>query len=361
MIFNLDGVVKHYDWGKKGNQSLVCKYYYANKKDINTKLLKCYNIFYAELWIGTHERGTSNVLNSNLSIKEIISKYVSDNTFKNHYKNDLPFMVKLISIGKPLSIQVHPDKNKASYLHFYKPLIYPDPNHKHEMAIALSDNFQLLYGFDNEVFIADKFNSFPSMMKLLKIVPSFFFILDSNQLLVSRLINAIKIDLSCDIDDTLNIQKFKSLISYLIDNHDNDVGIILSFYMKHIILNKGEAISISPNILHSYLKGDIVEVMSKSDNVIRLGLTSKHIDKDTAKSIIANTNEVIVDKIKPDELLKNWLFYKCPAKEFMVFRSIKSLSNQCIENYEIPDKYYLFPLIIIVLEGYGTINNEKKK
>ncbi len=355
MIFYLNGVLKHYDWGAKGHNNIISKYYYANK--CNDKLFTDVDLHFAELWIGNHERGTSNVLNSMLSIENIIKTY-AHSSYKKIYNNDLPFMVKLISIGKPLSIQLHPDKIKAAKLHEKFPSIYPDANHKYEMAVALSDNFELLYGFDNEINIFNKFSCFPSLMTVLDYkVPTFLSIIDSSDSFIKKMIDAVLFDTRFKIFDN-KYKSFLILIDYLIEARGYDIGVIVAFYMKHLCLKKGEAISITPNILHSYVKGEIVEIMSKSDNVIRLGLTKKLIDIGTIKTIVNDTSENSVDIIKPLELVGNFLFYKSLATEFILFKPLKNITifNPLI----IPNNEKLFPLIIIVLSGDAIINNGKK-
>jgi mannose-6-phosphate isomerase len=355
MIFNLNGILKHYDWGTKGHNNLISNYYYSNK--YNERSFTDTDLYFAELWIGNHERGTSNVLNSELSIKNIIEGYASK-AYKKIYNNDLPFMVKLISIGKPLSIQLHPDKIKATELHRKSPDIYSDANHKYEMAVALDDNFELLYGFDSEINILNKFKCFPTLLNLFNNkIPTFLSILDSSGSFISQMVKAIKDDLFYQIFDS-KYKSFFGLIRYLINARGDDIGVIIAFYMKHLCLKKGEAISIIPNILHSYVKGEIVEIMSKSDNVIRVGLTTKFIDIDTIKTIINKSSENPVDIIKPTELIKDFLFYKSVATEFILFKPLNQPTyfNPLI----IPNKDKLFPLIIIVLEGEAIINNTKK-
>jgi len=62
-------------------------------------------------------------------------------------KPPLPFLLKILSIEKALSIQAHPNKEEAAALHAKRPDIYKDPNHKPEIAIALDDSFEACYGF----------------------------------------------------------------------------------------------------------------------------------------------------------------------------------------------------------------------
>ena len=116
-IKEIFGEVQNYNWGKIGNNSIISKFHKDIKKDLP----------YAELWLGTHKKAESKVLINNEKI--LLSKYL---------KMELPFLFKILSIRKALSIQVHPDKQTAEKLHKERPEIYVDDNHKPEMFFTLS-------------------------------------------------------------------------------------------------------------------------------------------------------------------------------------------------------------------------------
>lgn len=83
--------------------------------------------------MGTHPKGPASLLESKVSLRD-------------HIKADLPFLFKVLSVAKALSIQAHPDKQLAERLHADRPDVYKDPNHKPEMACAVTQ-FQCLCGF----------------------------------------------------------------------------------------------------------------------------------------------------------------------------------------------------------------------
>lgn len=123
-------VVKDYAWGIRGMDSRVGRYALAcgaiEKIDPDCP--------YAELWVGTHPKGPSTLLDeSSSSLAAAIGA-------------ELPFLFKILSAGKALSIQAHPDKDVASRLHADDPTNYGDSNHKPEMAIALTP-FEAMCGF----------------------------------------------------------------------------------------------------------------------------------------------------------------------------------------------------------------------
>lgn len=98
----LDGAIKSYDWGKLGAESKVATLAKANNSSFIIDNEKCY----AELWMGDHPSGPSLISGTGQSLDGLLSN-----------KNDLiggmvklPFLLKVLSIGKALSIQVHPSK-----------------------------------------------------------------------------------------------------------------------------------------------------------------------------------------------------------------------------------------------------------
>jgi mannose-6-phosphate isomerase len=64
----------------------------------------------------------------------------------------------------------------------------------------------------------------------------------------------------------------------LLDHYPDDLGCLLSLFLQHVVLQPGQALYVPPGMLHCYLSGVAVEIMANSDNVLRGGLTSKHVD-----------------------------------------------------------------------------------
>ena len=142
MILPLTPSLKNYDWGKIGSQSLAGKLSGLSLEEKTP---------YAELWFGAHPSNSSTVQvdGMTISLADLISR--SGDVFlgescKKRFGSKLPFLLKVLSIDKPLSIQAHPDKGLAAKLHSMSPEHYPDDNHKPEIAMALSEA-ELLYGF----------------------------------------------------------------------------------------------------------------------------------------------------------------------------------------------------------------------
>ncbi|KAG0648846.1 Phosphomannose isomerase [Hyphodiscus hymeniophilus] len=123
---------------------------------------------YAELWMGTHKCVPACDLRTGQVLSELISYSQDPNGVQpgNLMEGNLPFILKVLSIGKALCIQAHPDKSLAEELHAKNSHIYPDNNHKPEMVIALSA-FEAFCGFRPADEILYLFKTIPPLTHLL--------------------------------------------------------------------------------------------------------------------------------------------------------------------------------------------------
>jgi len=131
---------QNYEWGKPGVSSLIHRIQSSNPAFLP---LLDPQAKYAELWIGTHTNLPSFLLTTPfLTLKDYLRQnpeLLGENLDKTQKKEaELPFLMKVLSVGKSLSIQAHPDKDLAQVLNETSPHIYKDVNHKPEMAIALT-------------------------------------------------------------------------------------------------------------------------------------------------------------------------------------------------------------------------------
>ena len=144
----------------------------------------------SELWMGTH-----HLLPSALHTGEPLSTIVGN----------LPYLFKVLSVQKPLSIQLHPDKPTAVKLHSQDPSHYPDDNHKPEMTLSLTE-FHLLYGFRKRREIIRLFTSIPKLRKLI-----------SSHSLVQLMLHK---DISYILSDIFLATSYKDAIHALIQNKE---------------------------------------------------------------------------------------------------------------------------------------------
>lgn len=120
-VYRLEAKTQSYDWGKLGDVSKVA--HYAKQSGVDVDPAKPY----AELWMGTHPNAPSVVMDDTRTpLKDLIQAHseLSTETIYNQYNGDLPFLFKILSIRKALSIQAHPDKALGARLHSEFPNIY---------------------------------------------------------------------------------------------------------------------------------------------------------------------------------------------------------------------------------------------
>lgn len=353
-LLSLTPYTQHYDWGKPRNESIIAaltgQQTPENDKEEDSKP-------FAELWMGDHPSGPARVqspsgkepkkkLWRSSSLQEVMHRSPSMLGQLSETKQ-LPFLLKVLSIHKALSIQAHPDKIRAAKLHRERPDIYKDPNHKPEIAIALSDDFQALCGFRPVSEILQMLPHVPELVALIgsEAVPELEASLGDEdresealrlaycsmmhaeeaemkhqvQLLHSR---AIKATMNYGYPATEqvphNVEECLSLVCKLYEQYQEDIGIFSVFFMNYVRLNVGECLYMAQNVPHAYIPGDIVECMACSDNVVRGGLTPKFKDVEVLCEML-NYRGGPPATLEPTELEKGILLYSDPdIQEFQV-------------------------------------------
>ena len=254
-MYSLECAAQTYTWGRTGNLSFVAKFL-QNVQDTQP---------YAELWMGSHP-----VLPSKIHGKSITQTFSS-----------IPFLFKILSIAKPLSIQVHPNKLQAHQLHLDNSTAFPDNNHKPEICIALT-SMSVLCDFKPYQQIHEFLTSSTSFLTL---VP---YASDLKSLL--RHLYDHPNEYTLKLRDYLDTHPADSLAQYLQQHFPDDLGIIVALLMNYIELSPGQSVVIHPGTCHCYLQGDCIEAMACSDNVIRAGLTPKAKDIDTLLKIMKDSS-----------------------------------------------------------------------
>lgn len=287
------GNVKNYDWGKLGPESYVAKIAGANDAGFKLDPAKPY----AELWMGDHVSGPSLVAGRGEELGTFLQKAGQDK---------LSYLFKVLSIRKALSIQVHPDKLEAEKLHAQFPDVYKDPNHKPELAIALTD-FQAMCGFRPYDEIHNLVKAWPQLETLLgkdkidKLTSGTEAALKD---LYSTLMHSSPEALETCINSMLETIKAKPtqtpldhLFLQLHTDFAADVGLLSIYFLNILDLKPGQAIYLPANVPHAYLSGDCIECMACSDNVVRAGLTPKFKDVDTLLRLLSYEGSPAESKI----------------------------------------------------------------
>mmetsp|Transcript_4147 Transcript_4147/g.6115 ORF Transcript_4147/g.6115 Transcript_4147/m.6115 type:complete len:394 (+) Transcript_4147:131-1312(+) len=346
----LDCPVQNYAWGKIGSTSAVAL---LSGKTVDEKKP------YAELWMGTHHKGPAKVIIDGKS--QLLSESIG---------SELPYLFKVLSVAKALSIQAHPDKKLAQKLHKERPHIYKDPNHKPEMTCAVT-NFEAMCGFRPSKEIADYLDSFPEFRALVgeQVANSFCKAVCGEgeeklkaelKLLFSTVAESKKEDVAEQVaamvkrisgqSKTTDVEK---LIIRLNTQYPADVGVFAPLFLNYLILKPGEAMFLGANEPHAYLSGDCIECMACSDNVVRAGLTPKLRDTPTLCSML--TYKAMKPSIMKGNAIDNISrMYTCPIDEFEL----------TVSNIPANTTYSLPPVpadaLILVYDGSGTVSNKEE-
>jgi mannose-6-phosphate isomerase len=270
----------------------------------------------AELWYGAHPTGSSVAQLSDGSEIELNALIASEPRVIAG-SACLPFMIKLLAIDSALSLQVHPNESLAAAGYAQEEgagisltapnRMYKDPRSKPELFIAVTP-CRVLAGFRPPDVVLDIVRGFRSQ-SLYGIFADLATGADIRQVMgqilalprrtVGKLIMdaleasnyMVEANADCQqgvvsaADDEL--MKSLHLLQILSKDHPGDVGILAALLCNDIVLKPTEAIYVPPGLLHCYVRGVAVEVMGNSDNVVRGGLTTKHIDKETLIKILS--------------------------------------------------------------------------
>src|SRR6478735_2291672 len=229
---------------------------------------------WAEWWLGTHPLAPST-LDDGSSLESVAG--------------DLPYLLKFMAAAQPLSLQTHPDKAQAQAgfdleNHRGVPLdapdrIYRDRSAKPEMLCALT-SFDTLCGFrpvDDTIALLDDIGAL-DLARYLQ---------DEKLPTTVAALYRGELDPSSTIDACQRLDRAETnLVVELDRKYPGDPSVAVTLLLNRVMLTAGEAIFLGPGNLHAYLRGFGVEVMANSDNVVRGGLTVKHIDVDELLTVL---------------------------------------------------------------------------
>jgi mannose-6-phosphate isomerase len=253
--------VQHYDWGSETAIPSIL----GMEPDGRP---------WAELWIGDHPRLPSTVASSGRPLDA-----------------DLPFLLKILAAARPLSIQSHPSldqaiagfasENAEGVAIDARERTYRDANHKPELICALTP-FDALVGFREPLHIAESLGHIASAAPMLERLA------EPDPAIALRTTVEWILQLSGDkasalIDEVAATNEVAALLSQF---HPGDPGVLVAVLLHRVHLEPGEAVFLEAGNLHAYLSGVGVELMANSDNVIRGGLTSKHIDIEALLDVV---------------------------------------------------------------------------
>lgn len=300
-VFKIQGKVQHYAWGgSRFLPGLLC----IENPDQRP---------FAEYWLGAHDnapalmQGTSvevptggGATQTGPALNDYIRQHPEDTLGSNTAARfgRLPYLLKILDVKDMLSIQVHPSKRNAE-LEFAEEnrkgiapdapnRNYRDDNHKPELMLALSE-FWLLHGFKTEDGLLGTLHSVPELRFLIPVFDS-----DGYQGVYRKVMELPQPEVDAILKPLLhrilplyeegelkkNSEDFwaaRAALTYK-EGGKTDRGIFSIYLFNLLNLHPGEAIFQDAGLPHAYLEGQNVEIMANSDNVLRGGLTPKHVD-----------------------------------------------------------------------------------
>jgi len=349
-IYKLKGTVKHYDWGG-------ASFIPSLLKIENEKNLPC-----AEYWMGTHPQGNALIETGTNQFKNL-----------NDYADHLPYLLKVLDVKDMLSIQVHPSKTAAEKEFAAENAAgvpidspkrnYKDANHKPELMVALGD-FWLLHGFKPQEELTAVLTNTTELNEMLPTFQKkgyaglYKLIMEMQQTDVNMLLQPL-LDRIVPLYKKNKLKKstadfWAARASQTFFNGKNiDRGIFSVYFFNLLHLKKGEAIFQDAGLPHAYLEGQNVEIMANSDNVLRGGLTTKHIDvKELMKHVkfqATHPNILNGEKITGKEKV-----FKTPAPDFRLsFFELEKGDSATIEP--------LIHEIILLTEGIVEVSSGDTK
>jgi mannose-6-phosphate isomerase len=377
-VLTLHGVVQYYDWGGHnfipdllGVENATCRPF-------------------AELWIGAHAKAPSlaDVGGAQEPLDELIAEApdaILGQAANARFAGRLPYLFKILDVRKMLSIQAHPTLTQArrGFARENAEGIsleascrnYKDDNHKPEIGVALTQ-FWMLHGFRPLEQIAESFSQTPELGALMPDFPQrlgqaghhdhearrgllrelYSTGMTMPQEQVDLLLNALLARLRAEQPahkDSADYWALRAAENFPLPGGHRDRGIFSVYLLNLVHLQPGEGTFQPAGVLHAYLEGVNVELMANSDNVLRGGLTSKHVDVPELLSIL--TFEGGTPNVFGGELVSSQeRIYRTPAEEFELSRI--ALAPHSRYSGDAP----YGPKALLVLDGSGTVTSAGK-
>jgi mannose-6-phosphate isomerase len=326
--------MQHYDWGDTASIPTLTGW-------PNPQGQPC-----AELWMGAHPDLPSEVSldGSWHPLDKVIAhspEIILGSSVKEAFQEKLPFLLKLLAAAHPLSIQVHPTK-KAAETGFGAesrkniPLNaphrnYKDDNHKPELIAALSPLYALR-GFRPWHQIRTCLEGIPEFQSFLDVFE------DDPQSLSKVYENMMRLspeETHALLDPEISRLRQRHQKRPFSKNHHaywilrsdaryarnglHDRGLFSMFLLNLVCLDQGQAMYLPAGVVHAYLEGFGIELMANSNNVLRGGLTSKHVDVDELlKHVCFEGAQADILEGKPQMQDDRRVVYQTPASEFQL-------------------------------------------
>ncbi|WP_202616698.1 mannose-6-phosphate isomerase, class I [Corynebacterium neomassiliense] len=292
-VIRIDGTIRNYSWGSR-----------TALADLTGRPLPTEHPE-AEMWFGAHPAAPSRVTGTDRSLLDVITAD-PDGQLGGHRRSDrLPFLLKLLAADQALSLQAHPTRqqaqegfareNAAGIALTAPNRNYRDDNHKPELLVALTP-FEALAGFrplhltrelldhlavPELAWTTSLLGSGSDDEDLRALVTTWISLPSATKKQLVKAVAERCRGLLAETGGTPDRDWMRgpaSVAVELADQYPGDSGVLISLLLNHVVLQPGQAIFLSAGQLHAYVRGTGVEIMANSDNVLRGGLTTKHID-----------------------------------------------------------------------------------
>lgn len=318
------GAIKDYDWGVVDGLEPWCGQATAAPQ--------------AELWFGVHPGGPSPLVDD--------GGRPTGELLADHFDIEaIPLLVKLLAAARPLSVQVHPSSTVAAdgwraQSQGAPDLVYSDPFEKTEMLVALQD-FEAFAGWrgaDEAAAVLEALGINSAIVEMVRhgdrltAIPALLDAATPER--VAQLAEAAR---AAGLPD-------EQIAAYatVTEHYPTDPGAVLTPLLAYLRLRAGQAVYVPAGVPHSYIRGIGLEVMTSSDNVIRLGLTGKPVFVDDALGALSPDLEPQVMDTAYGDLI--W-----PRNSPFVVRMLTSGGER------IPSEAYR---ILLLIEGTATVSSE---
>ncbi len=292
---------------------------------------------HAEYWLGAHPSAPSLIDGEPLdAVLDRNPELLGTGCLKK-YGSRLPYLMKVLAAAQPLSLQAHPSRAQAEAGFAREeadgvPMgaferSYKDDWPKPETLIAL-EPFHGLCGFRDPVRTAELFHALGAPIESITtpllnrrgsaaLAQVFLDVLSLDETRI-HLVGDVLAAAREHADDEGEVGEFARTALELDQHFPGDKGILAGLLMNRFLLQPGEGIYLPPGNMHAYLRGVGVEVMANSDNVLRGGLTSKHIDVEQLLTVV-DFRPGAVTLMTVDDLGSGVVQYNEAAEEFAVW------------------------------------------
>ena len=339
----------------------------------------------AELWLGAHPQDPARVETDQGDVS-LLETLVADPdgqlgpAARSRFGDALPFLVKVLAADEPLSLQAHPSRQQAveGYLREEKLGIpvtspvrnYRDASHKPELLVALQQ-FEALAGFRPAALTVELLRA----LAVADLDPYVDLLNDQSdadglRALFTTWITAPQPDIDvlvpAVLDGAINYitsgaTRFAAearTVLELGESYPGDAGVLASLLLNRITLAPGQAIFLPAGNLHTYLRGVALEVMANSDNVLRGGLTPKHVDVPELLRVLDFAPTIEAQLRPPTHRDGISLVFDTPADEFAA--SVLTLDGEHLGHEVDAPARHDGPQILLCIEGATSVHGKSK-